>query len=430
MTGAAAPPGARARRVLGFWSLLSLGINGIVGVGIFFAPRELAQLQPGPSSALAFVLTALLLLPVAWSYGRLGSAFSEDGGPYVWAREAFGTGVAFAVGFVAYVSALLSTAAIVSGLGQYLGPELGFVSTAQRSAFQLLTALLLASVTLLGLRWSAWVWSGLTLLKLLPLVVLAATAFRELPRLAGVPSPAPSEGGLWRAALIAVFPMQGFEIVSVPAGEAGGPQRAVWRATVGSLGVATLLYVLLQLACVARLPDLGASEAPIVEAGAQLGGGRLAPLFGVGASVSAIGIAFGMFAMTPRYLAALGTEALLGPALGRERRGVPTRALWITTAAVACLTSVSSLSRLFVLSSLAVLLQYAVSALSLFRLARQRQRSLGRIDRVLAPLTLLAIVALARSAQLVEVATLAAILAAGWLSLQLRRLLAKARDAR
>jgi amino acid transporter len=416
--------------VLGFWSLLALGVNGIVGVGIFFAPSELARLQPGPASALAFLLTALLLLPVAWSYGRLGSAYREDGGPYVWAREAFGTQVAFAVGFIAYVSAVLSTAAVVSGLGQYLAPDLGFDSAVGRRAFQLLTALVLTGITLLGLRLSAWVWSGLTLLKLLPLLVLAASAFVELPRLTSLTTSEAPGSGLWRAALIAVFPMQGFEIVPVPAGEAGGRARTVWLATLGSLGFSALLYVLLQLACVARLPDLAASSAPILDAGAKLEGGGLAPLFGVGANVSAIGIAFGMFAMTPRYLAALGTEYLLGPELARERRGVPTLAVLITTVAVACLTSISSLSRLFVLSSLAVLLQYAVSALSLFRLALRRQRGLGQIDRVLAPLTLLSILTLVRSAQLLELAILAGILATGWLLLGLRRRLAKAAGAR
>src|SRR5215216_5754085 len=102
-----------ARRVLGFWSLLTLGINGIVGVGIFFVPGPLASAVSGPASALAFVVTGLLLLPVAWTYGRLGSAYPEDGGPFVWAREAFGVRFAFAVGFVSYASAVLSTAAVV-----------------------------------------------------------------------------------------------------------------------------------------------------------------------------------------------------------------------------------------------------------------------------------------------------------------------------
>jgi basic amino acid/polyamine antiporter, APA family len=418
------------RRVLGFWALLALGVNGVVGVGIFFAPSELGRLVPGPASALAFGLTALLLAPVAWSYGRLGSAYAEDGGPYVWAREALGQSFAFGVGFIAYVSAVLSTSAVVSGLGQYLGPELGFSSPLARSLFQVGCALVFSCIALLGLRLSAWVWSALTVLKLVPLVLLALWGAKQLAVGEAWHYSSASLADLSRAALLAVFPLQGFEIVPVPAGEAKGGRRTVLAATVASLAFAALLYVLLQLGCVAALPGLASSPAPVVEAGAVITGGQGGALFSGGANLSAIGIAFGMFAMTPRYLSALGTPELLGPTLGRERRGVPVAALLVTTASVVLLVSASSLGGLFVLSSLAVLLQYAVSAVALFRLAGRRERGLGRIDRWLAPLSLISILALVRSAQLAEIGVLFGILLFGLLLLQLRRRLASPPPAR
>jgi len=423
---------APRQRVLGFWSLLTLGINGIVGVGIFLAPGQLAQAVPGPASALAFVVTGLLLLPVAWTYGRLGSAYPEDGGPYVWARVALGERFAFGVGFVAFASAVLSTAAVVSGLGQFLAPELGFDSPASRWAFQLGAALLFSTVTLLGLRLSAGVWSALTLLKLLPLAVLAWAGARQLllheplaqASLLGLGS------GLGRAALFAVFPLQGFEIVPVPAGEVQGGRRTVLAATLLSLGFAVVLYVLLQLACAYALPGLAASPAPIVEAGAHYTHGFGRGLFAAGANISAVGIAFGMFAMTPRYLSALGTDTLFGAELARESRGVPTRSLLVTTLAVLVLVSSSTLSGLFVLSSLAVLLQYAVSAAALFRLAARSERGLGKLDLLLAPFTLLAIAALAQAALASELLILAGILASGFLLLRFRRALASRQGAR
>lgn len=418
-----------SRRVLGFWSLLALGLNGIVGVGIFFAPAELAKLVPGPASALAFVLTALLLVPVAWAYGRLGSAYPEDGGPYVWAREALGEGFGFAVGFVAYVSAVLSTAAVVSGLGQYLAPALGLGSSAGRLGFQLGAALLLAGIAALGLRVSAWVWSGLTLLKLTPLLLLVVAALPSLTTSDAASAPL-QVAGLGRAALLAVFPLQGFEIVPVPSGEVRGERRTVLAATLLSLGLASGLYVLLQLACSRALPNLGQADAPIVEAGVFYTGPRLTGLFAAGTNLSAIGIAFGMFAMTPRYLAALGTPRLLGATLGRETRGVPLRALVVTASAVMLLVSSASLSGLFVLSSLAVLAQYAVSAVALFRLAQRRERGLGRVDQWLAPLCLASIVLLAWAAQPAELAIVAGVLVTGFALLYARRALASRSAAR
>jgi amino acid transporter len=416
--------------VLGFWSLLALGINGIVGVGIFFAPSEIAKEVPGPASALVFLATAALLLPVAWTYGRLGSAYAEDGGPYVWARAAMGEPAALAVGIIAYAAAVLSTSAIVMGLGQYLAPELGFDSPSARWGFQVAVAVGFSAITLLGLRPSAWLWSVLTVLKLLPLLYLAGFGATHVVAHAHEPVWNLDAEGFGRAALWAVFPLQGFEIVAVPAGEAKGAKHTVLMATLLSLGVAASLYGLLQLACVFALPELAHVTSPIVEAGSRYSEGRARGLFAAGANVSAVGITFGMFAMTPRYLAALGSDALLGSALSRERRGVPTLALAVTTCGVVTLLSSSSLSGLFVLSSLAVLAQFAVSAISLFVLARRRERGLGALDQWLAPFTLLAILALLQSAKWAELGILVGIVLTGFALRYARRALASWQAAR
>jgi amino acid transporter len=132
-----------------------------------------------------------------------------------------------------------------------------------------------------------------------------------------------------------------------------------------------------------------------------------------------------MFAMTPRYLSALGTPGLFGAALSRERSGVPVLATLVTSTAVLLLVSLTGLTRLLVLTSLAVLLQYAVSAVSLFILAARGERGLGRVDRLLAPLCLVSLALLVRSAQLQEVATLAGILVCGFALLAVRRALAR-----
>src|SRR4029453_260174 len=85
MSSTAARPEEASRHapseVLGFGALLALGINGIVGVGIFFTPSQIAVLLPGRSGALAYLFTALALMPVACVYAVLGGRFRQDGGP-------------------------------------------------------------------------------------------------------------------------------------------------------------------------------------------------------------------------------------------------------------------------------------------------------------------------------------------------------------
>ena len=223
---------AEAARELGLFSLLALGINGIVGVGIFFTPNLVAALVPGRIGVLAYALTLLALLPVALTYARLGSRFDRDGGPYIWAQAAFGERSAFVVGFVAYASAVLSTAAVIAGLGEYTASLLGLGSN--KTAFAVASALIFGAIALCGLRPSAWVWSTLTVLKLLPLLLLVGLFLfgRHSAPIAGAVEIAPRLG--WgRAVLLIVFPMQGFEIVPVPGSHVRSAARAIPIVTVG-----------------------------------------------------------------------------------------------------------------------------------------------------------------------------------------------------
>src|SRR5260221_11480582 len=108
-----------SERPLGFWSLLALGINGIVGVGIFFAPSEIATLAPGWGSLLVLAVTGFALLPVALAVSKMGSRIDEDGGPVLYARLAFGETAGFIVGWLAYVSALFSAGTVMVGLVRF-----------------------------------------------------------------------------------------------------------------------------------------------------------------------------------------------------------------------------------------------------------------------------------------------------------------------
>ena len=372
-------PPADERRPVGPGHLLALGVNGIVGVGIFFAPADLAARAPG-AGTMIFAATALVLVPVALAFAALGRRFDEDGGPVVFARAAFGPLPAFVVGWVAFVSAIASSAAVIVGLTTAVGPGIGIAGEAGRRVAATLLAALLASLCALGLRLSARTWTALTVLKLLPLVTLALVYLvppgppaAVAPALAG--AGAPSWGA---AALVATFAYQGFEIVPVLAGQARRPAVSVPLATVGSLAVAAVLYVLLQAACASALPHLASSGAPLVEAAAVHGGPGLAAFVGAGTSLSALGIAFGMMAATPFYLAALARVDGLGMGLADvDARGVAVRALLVTWALVTLLIQAGGRGELFALSSIAVLSQYLVTAAALLALALRRQRGLS-----------------------------------------------------
>jgi basic amino acid/polyamine antiporter, APA family len=411
-----------ARGALGFFSLLALGINGIVGVGIFFVPSRLADLVPGDAGVAVYAITALALIPVACVYAVLGGHFNEDGGPYVWARAAFGDMVGFFVGWIAWVSALFSLSAVMAAFGTHVGASLGLQSELLRGLFAAGCVVAFTMTAGSGLRPSAWVWSAITVLKLLPLLALIALFAVAAPERAEVGSERLALVDLWRGALLVVFAFQGFEAVPVPAGHARSARWTVPAATVGSLGIAAVLYLLLHAACVRALPDLGQSTAPLVDSGAVYGGPRMAWWIAAGTNVSAIGIAFGMFAIAPRYLAALGRSEALGTWIGVEdTRGVPQRALWITAVVALVPLLAGSVAELFVLSSVAVLTQYAVSAAALVVLAVREKGGLRRRHLWPAPLALGAVVLVARAARTNELLVAGGVLAFGVVLLLIRR---------
>jgi APA family basic amino acid/polyamine antiporter len=370
------PPAPEGARPVGALQLLALGLNGIVGVGIFFVPATVAISAPGLGAVAVFALTGLALLPAALTFATLGRRFDEDGGPVVFARAAFGERVSFLVGWVAYVSALFSASAVVVGLTRATLPALGVATGLAARAAPAVLVTLLAAVVASGVRLSARVWTSLTALKLAPLVLLVGALALAWGRLPAPAAATPSFGWL-RAVLVVVFTCQGFEIVPVIAGQVRASSRAVPFATVGSLVAAMALYLALVLACVTALPALSSSAAPLADAAGVLGGAGLARLVVAGTSVSALGIAFGMIVTSPRYLSALASgERTLFNLDRTSPSGVPMRALGVTWLIVAAIVSLGELGELFALSSIAVLMQFGTSALALLVLALRRERGL------------------------------------------------------
>lgn len=376
---------------MGLPALLALGVNGIVGVGVFFAPGELAQLVPGGALVGLVLATGAALAVVAFAFAALGARFEVNGGPVVYARAAFGDAAGFAIGWLAYVSAIFSASAVVAGLTRAVWPGLAGAPFAAR-AVAVIVAAALALVCAGGMRLSAAAWSTLTVMKLVPLLALVGLAVfgaaRASAAAAGHSGAALVASHPLRAALMMTFLFQGFEVVPVIAGQARSPTRAVPIAVTGSLAGAAALYVALFGVVVRGVPDLAHSAAPLADCARAYGGDGWGRALAITTSVSALGIALGMFATTPHYLAALAPEARFA---AMTARGVPLRALGITLGLVAAVVLLGDLAQLFTLSSLAVVLQYGVVSASLVRLAAREGRARG---------VLLGVAALAVSAAL------------------------------
>ena len=91
-------PSPTLRRVLGKWDLTAIGINQVIGGAVFLMASQLTA-QIGNWSPIAFLLAGLASLFVALCFAEVGSRFDTTGGPYLYARAAFGRFFAFEIGW-------------------------------------------------------------------------------------------------------------------------------------------------------------------------------------------------------------------------------------------------------------------------------------------------------------------------------------------
>src|SRR5437762_4624337 len=101
------------------WDLVAVTINGIIGAGIFGLPSKVYGLI-GSYSLIAFIVCALVVMLIILCFAEVGSRFDTTGGPYLYAREAFGPAVAFEVGWLIWLARLTAFAANCNLMVSYL----------------------------------------------------------------------------------------------------------------------------------------------------------------------------------------------------------------------------------------------------------------------------------------------------------------------
>lgn len=92
-------------RAVGLTSLTALAVNGMVGSGIFVLPAQVAAIV-GPASLLAYGIAGLAAGLMVLCFAEVATLFDGSGGPYLYARAAFGDWVGFEIGWMLLLSRL------------------------------------------------------------------------------------------------------------------------------------------------------------------------------------------------------------------------------------------------------------------------------------------------------------------------------------
>ena len=376
------PPATPAlRRVLGLPDVVLMGINGVIGSGIFLLPGKAANLM-GPAALAAFLLAAAVCFLIALCFAEAGARFSRTGGAYLYAREAFGGFAGYSVGWMTWWVRIIAWAALANGfaiafLALFYGPE--EAPTWLSQGIKVVLVLGLSWVNLRGARWGASLMNAATVAKFLPLVAFLALGALWARGEPFTPFAPQGYGNLGQTTLLLLWSFVGFELLAIPAGEMKNPVRAVPLAFLVVMGVVTIVYLGVYAVATGTYDGLAGSENPVAEAAASFMG----PL---GGTLMAAGIAVSIFAtnaasalVTPRSAYALAERGQVPAVLGRLHPVHATPAVAIATSAtiVIGLSLSGSFEQLAVISVVSRFFQYVPTCAAVL-VFRARDRRAGR----------------------------------------------------
>jgi len=347
------------RREVGAWALMFTGLGSIIGSGWLFGAWRAAQLA-GPGAIYAWAIGAIVILFVALTYAELGAMFPESGGAVRYGHYSHGSLVGFVAGWAAWIAIVSVIPVEAQASVQYMSSwpyawtHALYVHAAhgqgELTPAGLSICVVLVVIYFLLNFWSVKVFaranSAITFFKLIvpaaTAVTLMLTSFHPGNFHVGV------HGGVHVGNLASiltavatsgiVFSYNGFQSPVNLAGEAHNPGRSVPLAVLGSIGISTVVYLLLQVAFLGSVAPEHLSEgwagldysSPFAQLALAMSLNWLALLLYADAFVSPSGTGATYTATTARMIYAMAHSKTLHPVFGRvhPRTGIPRPAMW------------------------------------------------------------------------------------------------------
>lgn len=331
-------------RSIGFWGTVAIMVGIIIGGGIFAAPSAIAKELGHPGLILGFwALGGLIALAGGLTYAELATMFPQSGGVYVFLREAYGRSVAFIFGWsYLLITKPLGAAGIAIIFAEHFVQLLGLRAEdpALHQDPRVYTIALLALLTWInarGMRVGAGVALGLTSVKFLVLLLIAAAAL-ALMKGDGAnlrPEAAP------KPLLLAIIPVMsavlwtydGWSDAGAVAGEIRDPSRSLPRTFFAGIAAVMGVYLLVNAVFLWMIPlaDLreGGDAAPLVMRRLLGSGGETAVLVMV--LLSTLGSTHGSIITGARVSYQQARDGLLPSWLGHvhARHSTPAVSLWV-----------------------------------------------------------------------------------------------------
>jgi APA family basic amino acid/polyamine antiporter len=315
------PGGADLPRVLGLWDATCVVVGAIIGVGIFFTPRDVANVIGSAGAAmLAWGIGGLVALLGAFTFAELGRLRPVAGGQYHVLRDAFGQAPAFLFVFCNLTAVQAGAVAIIAIVcAQNLGVALHGNDPSNVWVIVVATLMTwaLVGVNAVGVRSGARLQDVTVIAKVLILAALVAVAVAIDP---GMPAPPPDRSPatgptlafatLFAGVTFTLFAYGGGQQALWVAGEVVDARRVVPVAILLGVGVVILVYLAANWAYFDLLGFGGVSQARALAADAfSVASPALGRRIAAGAvATSAFGVLNAQFLTGPRLTWAMARD--------------------------------------------------------------------------------------------------------------------------
>src|SRR3989344_2983169 len=300
---------AELKRVLGFWTILSLPIGSIMGTGLFFGP-EIASRYSGNASIIAWIILSIIAVYISFYFAELVSMYPKAGGIYEFSKHAYSRFFSFMMGWTAWIVGNLTTALLIVAATDYLITDSSQVTL--KVLISIAFIILLNLVAYFGIEASAIM---LVIFAIVPMLVLLSIIFPGFFHLNyGNYSPFFSFG--LSSIFLTIFFMAesffGWEGATYLAEETKDPERVIPKAIVIGTIIVAIFGVLVTLISLGVIPwkILANSSAPLSIVSESLLGGIGTNLISIGIFISLVGAAAGGIVTMPRLILALARDKL------------------------------------------------------------------------------------------------------------------------
>lgn len=378
------------KRVLGAPDLVMLGLGAIVGTGIFVIPGTAAATTAGPALIFSFILAAIACVLSALCYAEFASRIPKAGGAYSYAETMFGGTVGWFVAWLLMAQYLLANASVASGWSGYVngfldGLGLG-LPVALRASYNaengtyvdLIAILITFAVTRLVVQGAkrALAWnSRMVFVKFLIIGLFVAVGVFFVEPANWQPIAPYGMDGVLAGSAIVFFAFLGFDSVATAAEEARHPQKDLPKGILGSLGIATVLYILVTLVLTGMVPYLELDvRDPVSFAMRYAGLDWVGAVISTGAILTLLTVLISMLYSFARLIFVISRNELLPDKLSEVHpvKETPANATLVAGTGAALLAGTVPLAQLAELANIVTLLIFFIMAAGLIKLRKEK----------------------------------------------------------